>query len=453
MRTMKNQERHNRVTLSLKTSALLSLGLHIVLALSLPFFFSNSQTHAPRITVVPVALHPKSAEKNPIPKTAHQTTMTNRTPKEEPKKPPLRIGDPGSPPRLLSERPLFEPASRKEPIEPPKPLPVAKKEEKPLEPLAPAIEPPKPLPVAKSEEKSPEPLAPAIEPPKPLAVAKNEEKSPEPLANKAGPSTQAPVPLPREQHHPVSFGNLPPKLDNLPLPSASPPPSPTGAGVAVVASLRGNGDGPGPGERGGGGHGGLRGKGNGDGPGSGQGGSGQEGSGQGGLSWKVYGEGHRGNLGGNGRGDSGDGLGKGGGSGSGTRSGSGIGSSSGTGSGSGSGSGTGTGFSSGRGTGLWGKLFSSPGGGGASQPRYAENPKPPYPSEARDRGYQGEVLLTVEVLANGKVGQIEVKKSSGYEILDHSALSTVKQWRFVPAKKGEETISMWVNIPIKFKLQ
>jgi periplasmic protein TonB len=59
----------------------------------------------------------------------------------------------------------------------------------------------------------------------------------------------------------------------------------------------------------------------------------------------------------------------------------------------------------------------------------------------------------VEVLTNGKVGQIEVKRSSGHEALDQSALSTVKRWRFVPAKKGEETITMWVNIPIRFKLQ
>jgi protein TonB len=59
----------------------------------------------------------------------------------------------------------------------------------------------------------------------------------------------------------------------------------------------------------------------------------------------------------------------------------------------------------------------------------------------------------VEVLINGQVGQIEIKKSSGYELLDHSALATVKQWRFIPAKKGEASIPLWVNIPIKFQLQ
>jgi protein TonB len=59
----------------------------------------------------------------------------------------------------------------------------------------------------------------------------------------------------------------------------------------------------------------------------------------------------------------------------------------------------------------------------------------------------------VEVLSNGRVGQIELKRSSGHEILDRSALAAVKQWRFIPAKEGENIISVWVNIPVKFQLQ
>jgi protein TonB len=86
-------------------------------------------------------------------------------------------------------------------------------------------------------------------------------------------------------------------------------------------------------------------------------------------------------------------------------------------------------------------------------PKYAENPKPLYPREARKKGFQGEVVLKVEVLSNGLVGQVEVKKSSGHEILDRSALSAVEHWKFFPAKRGESAISFWVNIPIKFQLQ
>jgi len=88
-----------------------------------------------------------------------------------------------------------------------------------------------------------------------------------------------------------------------------------------------------------------------------------------------------------------------------------------------------------------------------AQPKYVENPKPLYPQEARKRGYEGVVVLRVEVLSNGRVGQIEIKKSSGYEVLDRSALTAVKQWRFIPANEGNGFIPCWVNIPIKFQLQ
>ena len=88
-----------------------------------------------------------------------------------------------------------------------------------------------------------------------------------------------------------------------------------------------------------------------------------------------------------------------------------------------------------------------------SHPRHAENPKPLYPLKAREKGYKGEVLLKVEVLSNGLVGQIEVKRSSGHEILDQSALLTVRKWKFIPANKGGVAIPAWVNIPVRFELQ
>ncbi len=88
-----------------------------------------------------------------------------------------------------------------------------------------------------------------------------------------------------------------------------------------------------------------------------------------------------------------------------------------------------------------------------AQPRYAENPKPLYPREAKKRGYEGEVLLRVEVLSNGRVGEIEVKRSSGHEELDRSALATVKQWKFIPARKGDTPVPVWVNIPVAFQLR
>jgi TonB family protein len=86
-------------------------------------------------------------------------------------------------------------------------------------------------------------------------------------------------------------------------------------------------------------------------------------------------------------------------------------------------------------------------------PRYGTNPKPLYPELARRQGYEGTVRLSVEVLASGSVGEISIKKSSGYEVLDQSALMTVKKWRFTPARFAGIPIRSTVVVPITFRLK
>ncbi|HET6461927.1 MAG TPA: energy transducer TonB [Syntrophales bacterium] len=85
-------------------------------------------------------------------------------------------------------------------------------------------------------------------------------------------------------------------------------------------------------------------------------------------------------------------------------------------------------------------------------PRYRENPRPVYPIIARVRGYEGLVLISAEVLADGRVGHVKVKRSSGYSILDQSALNAVRKWMFEPAKKMNIPLSMYVDIPLRFSL-
>jgi protein TonB len=86
-------------------------------------------------------------------------------------------------------------------------------------------------------------------------------------------------------------------------------------------------------------------------------------------------------------------------------------------------------------------------------PRQEGNPKPPYPEVARRRGYEGTVRLKVEVLATGGVESIGVQESSGYEILDRSALKTVKHWKFMPAQYGGIPVKSTVIVPVTFQLK
>jgi protein TonB len=84
---------------------------------------------------------------------------------------------------------------------------------------------------------------------------------------------------------------------------------------------------------------------------------------------------------------------------------------------------------------------------------YLNNPRPPYPMAARRMGYHGKVVLNVEVLAEGKAGEVKLHQSCGYDILDNAAVQTVKTWRFSPARRFGQPVTQWFLIPIKFSLE
>jgi len=86
-------------------------------------------------------------------------------------------------------------------------------------------------------------------------------------------------------------------------------------------------------------------------------------------------------------------------------------------------------------------------------PRYKETPPPNYPKDARRAGYEGRTLLRVEVLESGKVGQLEIATSSGFEVLDRAALKSVKSWTFVPGTRNGKKTKQWVMVPVRFSLR
>jgi protein TonB len=78
--------------------------------------------------------------------------------------------------------------------------------------------------------------------------------------------------------------------------------------------------------------------------------------------------------------------------------------------------------------------------------------KPRYPESARRAGVQGITHLKVRVLENGRVGEVLVERSAGFRDLDFSAMEAVKKWLFEPARRGKETVAVWVHLPVKFEL-
>nr|GEZ41349.1 protein TonB, putative [Tanacetum cinerariifolium] len=80
------------------------------------------------------------------------------------------------------------------------------------------------------------------------------------------------------------------------------------------------------------------------------------------------------------------------------------------------------------------------------------NPPPEYPGAALRKGMEGRVILRIKVLPNGRAGSVEVTKSSGKQVLDDAAVETVRNWKFVPAKRGDTPIEGFATQTIDFKL-
>ncbi len=84
---------------------------------------------------------------------------------------------------------------------------------------------------------------------------------------------------------------------------------------------------------------------------------------------------------------------------------------------------------------------------------YLNNPAPSYPALSRRLGEEGRVVLRVFVDERGLPARVELRSSSGHERLDGIALETVRQWKFVPARRGDQAVSAWVLVPISFSLR
>ena len=87
-------------------------------------------------------------------------------------------------------------------------------------------------------------------------------------------------------------------------------------------------------------------------------------------------------------------------------------------------------------------------------PLYHLIQKPSYPGRSRDLGEEGTVMVAIRVAADGSVIEAYIAKTSGYALLDGSALSSIKsQWRFKPARRAGKPIEAWVKVPITFNIK
>ncbi|MBN1917397.1 MAG: TonB family protein [Verrucomicrobia bacterium] len=90
--------------------------------------------------------------------------------------------------------------------------------------------------------------------------------------------------------------------------------------------------------------------------------------------------------------------------------------------------------------------------GTRAEPLSRRNRPPAYPVIARRQGWEGTVVLDVDVLADGRVSAVTVACSSGHEVLDRAATDAVRRWLFRPAMRLGEPIADAVRVPVRFQL-
>lgn len=85
--------------------------------------------------------------------------------------------------------------------------------------------------------------------------------------------------------------------------------------------------------------------------------------------------------------------------------------------------------------------------------RLVEGSPPKYPLESRRKKEQGTVVLRVVIGTDGKIAQVAVSESSGFERLDKAAIEAVKRWRWQPWTRNGQPVEVRGLIPFPFVLK
>lgn len=85
--------------------------------------------------------------------------------------------------------------------------------------------------------------------------------------------------------------------------------------------------------------------------------------------------------------------------------------------------------------------------------RVVQAMKDAYPPLLREAGVGGTVRVYFYIGTDGRVRDTRIDQSSGLEPLDRGALSAARVFRFSPAMNREDTVAVWVSLPITFRPQ
>lgn len=79
---------------------------------------------------------------------------------------------------------------------------------------------------------------------------------------------------------------------------------------------------------------------------------------------------------------------------------------------------------------------------------------PDYPAQSKRLGEEGATVLRLYILEDGRVGEAQVAKSSGFPRLDEAAVKHAKRsWKFQPGTEGGKPVAMWYEFRVVWKIE
>ena len=79
--------------------------------------------------------------------------------------------------------------------------------------------------------------------------------------------------------------------------------------------------------------------------------------------------------------------------------------------------------------------------------------RPTYPEIAQEAGIEGVVIVQAFIDKKGRVKETLILKGVPNTGLDEAAMEAIRKTRFRPAKQRERAVSVWISIPVNFKLK
>ncbi|USD39462.1 energy transducer TonB [Ferrimonas sp. SCSIO 43195] len=78
---------------------------------------------------------------------------------------------------------------------------------------------------------------------------------------------------------------------------------------------------------------------------------------------------------------------------------------------------------------------------------------PKMPVAARSQGLTGKVMLRLVVSETGEVIDARVQDAQPQQLFDDAALAAARRWRFKPAQIQNQSVSVYVDVPINFQIK